>query len=78
LKVGGVAVLQRGRFEPAERAAAHDAALVLGVTLEREILARDGGDRRVLIFRKTEPTGQRFPRRAGIPAQRPLCVSGVP
>jgi len=76
LATGGVAVLQRGRFEDAERAAATDAALVLGAQLveERLVAGVEGGDeRRVLLVRKTAPIGQRFPRRAGIPAKRPLC-----
>lgn len=73
LRVGGVAVLQRGRLDPAERTAAGDAALVLGAEISDEILASDRGERRVLLVRKLEPTGQRFPRRAGIPAKRPLC-----
>ena len=73
LEVGGVAVLQRGRLDAAERTAAGDAALVLGAELAGEIVASDGSERRVLLVRKVAPTGPRFPRRAGIPAKRPLC-----
>jgi 16S rRNA (guanine527-N7)-methyltransferase len=76
LSVGGLAVLQRGRLEDREREAAVDAALVLGASIEGEVLLEadapaDG--RRVLLVRKIAATGSRFPRRAGIPAKRPLC-----
>jgi 16S rRNA (guanine527-N7)-methyltransferase len=74
LQVGGVAVLQRGRLDDRERTAAVDAALVLGAEIEREVLVGAGADERRIVFaRKVVPTGPRFPRRAGIPAKRPLC-----
>lgn len=84
LELGGVALLQRGAISPAERIAASDAVLVLGAEIDEEIAmplataaagktVHDG--RRLLIVRKTLPTGPRFPRRAGIPAKRPLCVA---
>lgn len=78
LAIGGVAVLQRGTFDALERASASDALLVLGATLESEFLCAPGDDatdaRRVLVVRKVEMTGGRFPRRAGVPAKRPLCA----
>ncbi|GAC1302453.1 MAG: 16S rRNA (guanine(527)-N(7))-methyltransferase RsmG [Vulcanimicrobiaceae bacterium] len=78
LEIGGVALLQRGTYDAAERIAAADAALVLGVTLEAEIPTPGPPDeRRLLIARKTDATSPRFPRRAGIPAKRPLCLGGV-
>lgn len=71
LRVGGWALLQRGAIEPAERHALDDAAGMLGaVVLDERLL---GGDRRVLVLEKREPTAQRFPRRNGIPEKRPLC-----
>jgi 16S rRNA (guanine527-N7)-methyltransferase len=74
LKVGGLAVLQRGRLDDRERTAAVDAALVLGAVVEREIrIGPDEDERRVVLARKVSATGPRFPRRAGIPAKRPLC-----
>ncbi len=74
LKVGGLAVLQRGRLDDRERTAAVDAALVLGAVVEREIrIGTDEDERRVVLVRKVSVTGPRFPRRAGIPAKRPLC-----
>ena len=76
LLVGGVAVLQRGAFEAAERTAAFDACLVLGAAIDEEIpLGDEPEGRRILLVRKVAPTGSRFPRRAGIPAKRPLCTS---
>ena len=75
LEVGGLAVLQRGRLEHRERTAAVDAALVLGSRIDDEMLVSENADdeRRVVLVRKLEPTGSRFPRRPGIPAKRPLC-----
>jgi len=82
LEVGGVALLQRGRIFVDERIAANDAALVLGAIVEDEVALPlqlegvvDGEDqRRLLVVRKTLATGPRFPRRAGIPTKRPLCL----
>jgi 16S rRNA (guanine527-N7)-methyltransferase len=74
LRIGGLAVLQRGRLDERERTAAVDASLVLGAALEREVrVGSDVDERRVVLVRKMAPTGPRFPRRAGIPAKRPLC-----
>ena len=74
LRKGGVAALQRGWLRDDERAAAWDAALVLGAEIigERRTGGVDDG-RRILLARKTAPSAARFPRRAGIPAKRPLC-----
>jgi 16S rRNA (guanine527-N7)-methyltransferase len=75
LALGGVALLQRGRLDPHERAAAADAALVLGGRLDGEVAAAPPpSERRILMVRKIAPTPQRFPRRAGVPAKRPLCA----
>jgi hypothetical protein len=69
-----VAILQRGRLDARERAAAVDASLVLGAVLEEERrVGADDDARRVVLVRKVARTGSRFPRRAGIPAKRPLC-----
>ncbi len=77
LSVGGLAVLQRGRLEARERTAAHDASIVLGATIEDDVaLGGELDGRRIVLVRKVAPTGQRFPRRAGIPAKRPLCFEG--
>jgi 16S rRNA (guanine527-N7)-methyltransferase len=77
LALGGVAVLQRGALGERERTAAGDAALVLGATIESERRIEDpavaADERRIVLARKSAPTGSRFPRRAGIPSKRPLC-----
>lgn len=71
LRIGGVAVLQRGRLDERERNAVVDAAPMLGAELVEEIPL--AGERRILLLRKTAPTPDRFPRRTGVPEKRPLC-----
>ncbi len=71
IAVGGVAVLQRGTMDERERHALTDAALMLGAQVEGE--TQLDGERRIVLVRKTAPTGTRFPRRTGIPEKRPLC-----
>lgn len=73
IQCGGTAVLQRGRFDAAERTALEDASLVLGGRVEAAASA--GGERQIILVRKESPTPSRFPRRAGVPAKRPLCSS---
>jgi len=68
---GGLAILQQGRLEAAERQALEDAVLVLGGRFEQERLVQ--GERRLVLIRKEGPTPPRFPRRTGIPQKRPLC-----
>jgi 16S rRNA (guanine527-N7)-methyltransferase len=69
---GGTALLQRGKLDDRERAAMSDAATMLGAEITSEIQL--SGDRRIVVARKRSETPQRFPRRPGIPAQRPLCL----
>ncbi|HVR47695.1 MAG TPA: 16S rRNA (guanine(527)-N(7))-methyltransferase RsmG [Candidatus Binatia bacterium] len=69
---GGVAVLQRGRFDERERRSLEDASLMLGGRIESELALE--GERRILLLRKERPTPLRFPRRPGIPEKRPLCT----
>jgi 16S rRNA (guanine527-N7)-methyltransferase len=73
IAVGGRALLQRGGLEAKERNAVADAALVLGAELVEERAV--GGDRLILVLRKTTATGPRFPRKNGTPAKRPLCLA---
>jgi 16S rRNA (guanine527-N7)-methyltransferase len=70
LAVGGLAVLQRGAAEPAEGPALGAAAAELGFALEAEAPLKGG--RRLLLIRKVGPTPERFPRRSGVAAKRPL------
>ena len=71
IEPGGVAVLQRGPLDDRERIALEDAALMLGGRLEAVASLTDG--RSIATVRKELPTPMRFPRRAGVPAKRPLC-----
>lgn len=73
LRIGGIAVLQRGRLDERERNAVVDAAPMLGAELIEEVPL--GGERRILLVRKTAATSPRFPRRTGVPEKRPLCLS---
>ncbi len=73
LAPGGRALLQRGALDERERRAMQDAALVLGARVSEERLL--AGERRLVIVEKLAPTAARFPRRAGIPAKRPLCMA---
>jgi 16S rRNA (guanine527-N7)-methyltransferase len=72
LRIGGMAVLQRGKMDERERNAVIDAAPMLGGVFSEEILL--DGDRRVFLVRKVDATPQRFPRRTGVPEKRPLCL----
>jgi 16S rRNA (guanine527-N7)-methyltransferase len=72
VRLGGTALLQRGIFLDDERTATHDAALVLGGEVTEEIPA--DGERRIVVITKRSLTPPRFPRRAGVPANRPLCT----
>jgi 16S rRNA (guanine527-N7)-methyltransferase len=72
IALGGVAVLQRGRFDERERRRLEDASLLLGGRMESELPLE--GERRVLLVRKERATPLRFPRRAGLPEKRPLCT----
>jgi 16S rRNA (guanine527-N7)-methyltransferase len=69
---GGAALLQRGKVDERERAAMSDAASMLGAEITSE--AQLAGDLRIVIARKLSATPLRFPRRPGVPAQRPLCL----
>ncbi len=71
LRVGGVALMPRGRAEEGEAAAIADAALVLGAEPLADVLL--DGDRRIVRLVKRRPTPGRFPRRTGIPENKPLC-----
>jgi 16S rRNA (guanine527-N7)-methyltransferase len=72
LEIGGVAVLQRGTITPEELVALEDASLMLGGRLDAQISL--GGNRRLILLRKAASTPNRFPRRPGVPAKRPLCT----
>jgi 16S rRNA (guanine527-N7)-methyltransferase len=71
LAIGGRLLMQRGAFPDAERHAVADAAPMLGGRLAEERVL--GGERRLVVVEKAGPCPGRFPRRAGVPAKRPLC-----
>jgi 16S rRNA (guanine527-N7)-methyltransferase len=77
LREGGVLVAWKGAVDEAEEADGLAAAAILG--LEREaVLAVEpypGSERRTLhVFRKLAPTPDRYPRRPGMAAKRPLTA----
>lgn len=72
VRVGGAVVMPRGRMDERERAAAVDASPMLGGHLSQEILLE--GERRIVVVAKVSATPGRFPRRAGVPEKRPLCM----
>lgn len=76
VRPGGRALLYRGPTdaEAEERTAAGVAALLGGgaPTVHRRTLA-GGAERRLLVVPKTGPTPDRYPRRDGMPAKRPLA-----
>jgi 16S rRNA (guanine527-N7)-methyltransferase len=72
IAVGGCALLQRGALTTGEHDALADAALVLGGELDETVSV--GGKRLICLLRKRRATPQRFPRRVGVPAKRPLCA----
>ena len=69
---GGVGIVQRGELPESERTALEDASLMLGARVEQELQLEC--NRRIVLLRKLGETPDRFPRRAGIPAKRPLCL----
>jgi 16S rRNA (guanine527-N7)-methyltransferase len=68
VRPGGVLVLYAGAASPGlDRVAA-----ALGAGGPEEVAAEDSERRRLLVFRKLEPTPERFPRRPGVARKRPL------
>jgi 16S rRNA (guanine527-N7)-methyltransferase len=74
LGLGGVALLQRGRIEEHERRALGDAALMLGGTVEEDVVLAGSRERHIVLVRKQAVTPARFPRRAGMARKHPLCL----
>ena len=77
LREGGLLVAWKGAVDEAEDADALAAAEALG--LERDavlpVQPYAGSERRTLhVFRKIAPTPERYPRRAGMAAKRPLSA----
>jgi len=75
LKVGGLAVIQKGSNAPYEVNAAQKAAKILGGSIEAVTPVKLPGlaDTRYLVtFGKTRQTPGEYPRRAGIPSKKPI------
>lgn len=75
LRVGGKAVIQKGETGPAEAHAAEKAMYLLGGRLSQLIPVELPGvaeSRYLVVMEKVAQTPARYPRRAGIPAKRPL------
>lgn len=74
-QTGGYFVAYKGRNCQTEIAQAREAQQILGVVLKQELpydLPLAMGQRNILLFEKTKPTPEKYPRRPGIPAKRPL------
>jgi len=81
-RVGGAMVALKKGGLAAEVAAAAAAVAMLGGTpltiLPVPLLADLGGDRALLVARKTHATPAAYPRRAGLPAKEPFGASPPP
>jgi 16S rRNA (guanine527-N7)-methyltransferase len=65
----------KGESGPAEAQSAEDAIHILGGHLQRLITVTLPGveeERYLVVIEKTAATPERYPRRVGIPAKRPL------
>ncbi|OGO10618.1 MAG: hypothetical protein A2Y93_15350 [Chloroflexi bacterium RBG_13_68_17] len=75
LRLGGRAVAQKGESGPAEAHAAEGALRVLGGRMHQVIRVELPGVaelRFLVVIEKTAATPPEYPRRAGLPAKRPL------
>jgi 16S rRNA (guanine527-N7)-methyltransferase len=75
LKLQGITVLYRGQWSQDEADVLQRALTQLGgeiVAVSHHQLPLSGGERHYIYLQKTQKTPQRFPRRVGIPAKRPL------
>jgi 16S rRNA (guanine527-N7)-methyltransferase len=75
LRLSGVLVAWKGARDPAEEGLGRGAADVVGLALDEVLRVEpfEGARNRHLhVFRKVAPTPERFPRRPGMAAKRPL------
>ena len=76
LSEGGTLIAWKGRRDPVEEAAGAEAAGILGLELAetRPVEPYPGSrERHLHLYRKLGATPERFPRRAGAAAKRPLA-----
>jgi 16S rRNA (guanine527-N7)-methyltransferase len=74
-RLGGLAVAQKGESGPSEAHAAAGAMRLLGGALRKMVTVELPGvveTRYLVVMEKVASTPERYPRRAGIPAKRPL------
>ncbi len=77
LREGGVLVAWKGAVDASEEADGLAAAEILGLERDSVLAVKPypGSERRALhVFRKVEPTPERYPRRPGMAAKRPLSA----
>lgn len=75
VKVGGLVIAQKGQSPQAEVKAAANAVGILGGKVDEIVsVAVPGLDaaRHLLVIRKIKPTPPQYPRRPGMPAQKPI------
>lgn len=72
VRVGGVCIAYKGKAAQEEAAAARRAADLLGCSLRLQPVAAAYGERALVIATKERATGANYPRKAGIPAKKPL------
>lgn len=75
VKIGGHAIAQKGESGPVEATAAEAGLAQLGGRVHQVIaveLPRVAGTRYLIVLEKTSATPDRYPRRAGVAAKRPL------
>jgi 16S rRNA (guanine527-N7)-methyltransferase len=76
LREGGVLVAWKGKLDEDEVEAGAKAAAEVGLEPEAVLEVQpwpEARDRRLHVFRKVAPTPERFPRRPGMAAKRPLA-----
>ena len=75
LSLGGVFVAWKGARDPDEERRGGEAADVVGLAAQGVLRVEPfagARDRHLYVFRKVAPTPERFPRRPGMAAKRPL------
>lgn len=75
VRVGGLAVAQKGPGVAEELVAAGRAVGLLGggeQMIHGFTLPRAAGERQIVVVRKVNPTPEQYPRRPGVPAKKPL------
>lgn len=75
VRVGGVAVAQKGPSVAEELSGGERAARALGAGEQRVrefTLPEGAGERRVVLVDKVKPCPEQYPRRTGVPAKKPL------